>query len=552
MRYNNFSVLKYIFTIFLFTNFAVHTQSENYEHFIIYGQSLSTGHQSWPPLSTENVEGNFMIGTQVWSNFGNARLQKIRPLFAKIADSDFTSPKTRWTNACCENPLVGAVNHIQLKTNKTYSFIASSCGYGGKTIEELSKEFYQPSYYGEYTKLLNAASPFSPHCAAIVFMQGEYNYLLPSGNLGLTAGSRPTNDKNGYKALLLTLKNNMQNDVMDKYGQSDKPLFITYQAGVQYTKGKELTIGMAQLEASNENEDIICAGPVYAMTDRGGHLDPNGYRWYGEMLGKAYYQTKILGTPFVPLQPIEVARTNNPKELKVRFHVPHLPLVFDELIVPKQANYGFELFHNNVSATISGIRIEGESVILTSTIDLIGTIEIAYAGEKFSGNGNLRDSDPYQAFFKYLDLDKKNEDGSYVFERDVTETTLRPDYEPKDENGIMYDKPYPLYNFSVVFYYKLNANENNVIIPVKSTTSNFHSAHNNNLYLSYSNGKLHLTNTDNQFVDKLNIYDFSGKAIANYTNISDKNSFNINLKSGVYIVQINTSNNTFSTKLMVK
>ena len=65
---------------------------------------------------------------------------------------------------------------------------------------------------------------------------------------------------------------------------------------------------------------------------------------------------------------------------------------------------------------------------------------------------------PYKAFYTYIDLDKKNEDGSYVYPREEFETTLRPDYEPKDESGqIIYDKVYPLYNFSVGFYYKLPA-----------------------------------------------------------------------------------------------
>ena len=45
-----------------------------------------------------------------------------------------------------------------------------------------------------------------------------------------------------------------------------------------------------------------------------------------------------------------------------------------------------------------------------------------------------------------------------VYPREEFETTLRPDYEPKDESGqIIYDKAYPLYNFSVGFYYKLPA-----------------------------------------------------------------------------------------------
>ena len=42
-----------------------------YQHFIIYGQSLSTGHQSYPALTTEPLSGNYMIGDQIWINQGN-------------------------------------------------------------------------------------------------------------------------------------------------------------------------------------------------------------------------------------------------------------------------------------------------------------------------------------------------------------------------------------------------------------------------------------------------------------------------------------------------
>ena len=40
-------------------------------HFIMNGQSLSTGHQSYPVISTEHFKGNYMLGNQVWINYGN-------------------------------------------------------------------------------------------------------------------------------------------------------------------------------------------------------------------------------------------------------------------------------------------------------------------------------------------------------------------------------------------------------------------------------------------------------------------------------------------------
>ncbi|MCI6619340.1 MAG: hypothetical protein MSD82_10855 [Prevotella sp.] len=54
------------------------------EHLIIFGQSLSTGQQSWPPLTTENISGNYMIGNQVWINRGNSQTDKLFPLVASI------------------------------------------------------------------------------------------------------------------------------------------------------------------------------------------------------------------------------------------------------------------------------------------------------------------------------------------------------------------------------------------------------------------------------------------------------------------------------------
>ena len=40
-------------------------------HFIIYGQSLSTGQQTAPAISVTNYAGNLMLGEQVWSNYSN-------------------------------------------------------------------------------------------------------------------------------------------------------------------------------------------------------------------------------------------------------------------------------------------------------------------------------------------------------------------------------------------------------------------------------------------------------------------------------------------------
>ncbi|HBY53550.1 MAG TPA: hypothetical protein DEH15_14050 [Marinilabiliales bacterium] len=459
------------FLLMLVSWVSVAQKQAAYEHLIIYGQSLSTGQQSWPPLSTSPIENNFMIGSQVWTNYNNPTTNLLNPLKANVAADKFMNqPKSSRGQLSCECPIVGTANYIQLKTPGRYKFIASSCGYGGKTIEQLSEEHFDPIHYSDFRNCISYASAISSsiHCPAIFWMQGEYNYLYGSDTItnGLKKGGTPTANKNLYKSLLLKLKNNMQHDIMVQYQQTDKPLFITYQVGKQYTKGNTLEIGMAQLEASNENRDIVCAGPVYWVPDRNGHLDPNGYRWYGELLGKVYYQTKVLKKAFKPLQPKKIVRFRASNKLRIDFLVPHAPLVIDTNLVKKTENYGFEIFVNGTKTEIESLFVEGNSVSLTCRNKLKGNIEVLYAGPNNKGCGNLRDSDIAIGTTNYIDLDKKDENGNYVFEREVTAKSLRPVYEPKDSKGaVLYDQPYPLYNFCVAFYYQLNAKSTSYNVP---------------------------------------------------------------------------------------
>jgi len=541
--------------LFIGNSFAI-AKSQEYQHLIMYGQSLSTAHQSWPPLSTVNVAKNYMIGNQVWINYGNTGFTQLKPLISNVAASTADRVKARASLILAENPIVGAVNHIQLKTKGQYKFIATSCGSGGLSIEQLSKEYYSPTYYKNFTNALSYASSLSSsvHCPAIIWMQGEYNYTTPDGCTGLTAGSKPTTDKNTYKSFLLILKNNMQNDIMTRYKQTDKPLFITYQVGGQYGRGKEIKIGMAQLEASNENDDIVCAGPIYPVTDRGGHLDSNGYRWYGEMLGKVYYRTKILGEDFKPLQPSEILRTDNPKVLNIKFYIPKPPLVLDELLIKKITDYGFEVYDNNIKKTIQSVAIVDDCVRITTTTDLVGPVEVIYAGTNNRGDGNLRDSDDEPAFYNYIDLDKKNNDGTYVYERDATETTLRPSSEPGDAAGIIYDKPYPLYNFSVAFYYKLEKDSVSYKVPnvYSQQTGLAYSTDNSNLFYQ-SGSSLVLENPQSKDF-KIEVFDSVGHLVNVYKENSGLEKMIYRLddySKGIYVAKLTIKNKTVGVKIVI-
>lgn len=480
--------------------------AKDIQQFIINGQSLSTGHQSWPVVSVENIPGNYMMGGEIWVNAGTGydhgydgnHSWTINPLVGTMSHAfkEFDN-NSRNGGAIAECPLLGAVNHMQLTFLKGQDLLATSVGVSGASVEELSKECTQRKFYSQFVESLDHAVEETKKagydaitCPAIFWMQGEFNYIVKGEHCGLNAGEDNCTDAKTYKAFMVKLKNNMQQDIMAKYGQSKAPVWITYQVGAQYVRDK-VSIGMAQLQAANEYDDIIMAGSPYPYPDRGGHLDANGYRWFGEMLAKAYYKSQVLGEKVIPLQPKKITREDGGKTIRVKYYVPVGPMVFDTDILPKIKNYGFNVYHNGYGGgarqNIKSITIEGDDVVMKFDNALTGKVVVTYADPEtrienqpdglnhLQGHGNLRDSDPYESALTYIDLDAKNSDGSYVYSRNEAETRLRPDYEPKDAEGnVIYGKPYPLYNFGMAFYYTLDKkvdeleilDENNNPVPI--------------------------------------------------------------------------------------
>jgi hypothetical protein len=364
----------------------------------------------------------------------------------------------------------------------------------------------------------------------------------------------PTANKNEYKTLFVSLKDNLLSDVTAKYEQEKAPVFYTYQVGAQYSKGTSLEIGMAQLEAANENEDIVMVGPVYPMSDVGDHLDANGYRWYGEMIGKVIYKTQVLGEKFSPLQPARISRVaGNPKQIKIKYSVPKPPLVLDTNTLLQMPDYGFNLYVNDSKQTITGIQIEGgHTVVITSGVDLTGKVTITYAGTdatlsgySLRGHGNLRDSDDYGAFFNY--------------EQKTWVGRATSSGHPKDENGdIIYGKPYPLYNFSVAFYYELpaGAEEYNVPNVNADDDTGLSGTKVQSAYPLQLKGSDLCLSVAGKCAVKLNIYTISGHLTRSYVQDiasvgEQKYSLN-DLPQGLYIAKAVVGNHVYAVKLGIR
>ncbi|MCQ2199551.1 MAG: leucine-rich repeat domain-containing protein [Paludibacteraceae bacterium] len=417
----------------------------DYSHVILYGQSLGMGWQAGTVITTDSIENCYMVGSLPLINHGNDGSLVFNPLVSAPWSSGGEEPIVALTHAFAKQ-----YNNI---VDKDQKFVGTNCGEGGRSIEKLSKNCTNGTnfYDVEFMKCLRSASQAALSegktisCSAIVFMQGEYNYIELSGN-GLIPNTNATSSKDEYKAYLLKLKNDMQADIMKEYGQTKKPLFFIYMIGGYYINNRVLSINMAQVEFALENDDVFLLNPTYFTPDYGGgHLSVNGYRWYGESMAKSLSQVFINKEDCMPIVPF--CYTVQKNELSIDCYVPAAPLVFDTWTKESVSNYGFVLLADDKEVPLSDIKIEGNKILLKTSINMeeCTKLEISYAGYGRNGSGNVRDSDSWQSLYNYWD------DST---ERGIPNGSVN--YRAKDENGVsLVGKPYPLQNWLVNFYKRI-------------------------------------------------------------------------------------------------
>lgn len=427
-----------------------------YNHVITYGQSLASGWEGWPAISRTAYGGNLMLGDSVRptsrtaAEFVPLNTATFEPMVAVVQDTS-TGAILSDAAVAALNPVagnegesvdVGALNlfrrlflaHYGLAADATRLMVASNCGVGGMTIEELSKgaspELYQRVIdAATIAKGIADGESASYAIPAILWLQGEWNYRSEEGG---------TTTKAGYKAALQALYDDLLADVIDGIaGQAAPPAFITYQTGGSFTRDdNDLAIGMAQLELAEENANWFLAAPSYPVTDKGGHLDPNGYRWLGMQFGKVLHRVLTLGQDWKPLSPIRATRLG--RQILIDFHVPEPPLVFDaayvEFVATDYAAKGFAVFDDDDDAEIYSVEIVGQTMVrITLAADPSGVVKVQYATKTLTnGNGCLRDSDP-------------------TLSPDVYEYTPGTGMFAESNLPELVDQPYPLHNWCVAF-----------------------------------------------------------------------------------------------------
>lgn len=428
----------------------------NYNHVFVYGQSLAVGFEGWPAKTTSGRSDVLMVGNAVRPGGAGTATTAVpltdanfHPAVATVQDPSTGVTLSAGVQASLaagatdygEEVGVAAMQFARRlflqrlgAVSDPRLFVVSNVGVGGKTLAQLSKGA-SPEYYNRFFGMANAgkaaalAASGTYGVAALFWLQGENDYNLGGGTY---------TSKADYKAAMLTLYSDFVADIaVGIAGQADPPAIITYQTSGQYVvDAADLSISEAQIELSQENNSWYIAAPSYPFTDKGGHLDANGYRWLSMYFAKAFHEVVVMRRKWKPLSPIRA--TYRGSTIAVDFYVPAPPMQFQPFYVGSTPtsviNQGFTVIDGSGAVTVAAVEIIGDAVVqIVCARPLVAPVNVYYGRQSGAqGGGNLCDSDGLAAPFPY---DYSAGSGDYVAANIAD----------------LVGKPYPLWNWCVLF-----------------------------------------------------------------------------------------------------
>lgn len=362
---------------------------------ISYGQSLSAGRLSNPPISLSQPYANLMPAGGVKSATGSDLIG-----FAALIE-DTKNEGNSGTGVNGETPCSGAANYAVAYTAQTagvapsdFTVWSSAPGQSGQPIANLSKgtSAYARLMAQVSAGVSSAASlgrSFAVH--AVSWTQGEADVLAD------TAAAT-------YKAAVRQLVADLNTDIKAATGQTTSVHLLIYQTAWHSTLSGAEGVGaiaLAQLELAATEPLIHLTTPIYhvATVSDHLHLTASGSSYYGHYIGRAYAQLVVEGREPDSIQPVSATAVGT--TLRIRFDVPAPPLVFDTTNLSAITDYGFAVHDGTGTLTLSSpLIVNGDTVqwTLNRTLGTSPTVDYAlsYAGtlHENGGAGNLRDSTP--------------------------------------------------------------------------------------------------------------------------------------------------------------
>jgi hypothetical protein len=383
------------------------------------GQSLSVGEQAGLINASTQPFANLKLalGTLSVPPFDASSPElSLVPLVEMIRPRASTYPSAYPQNIYGETPHTAMASQISTLVQRgrpddaDYVTVHSVVGENGQPMAMLRKGATETVLGATSTGRAFAASSFEAQAITRLATAAGNSYGM--GAVILTHGEADAGSAS-YGAELLQLWSDYNRDIAAITGQTWRfPLLASQQHSVPFTAGavagasaSTLAVWRAGLEHPG---DILCTGPKYQYpyAADGVHLVTQGYELLGEKYGEVYYERVVLGRDWRPLEP--VSATTEGTLVRVRFHVPSPPLVWDEALpAPHQSaltewanGRGFEVRDGATRIPIDGVQIEGDTVVLRCGASVPAGATLGYAasadGTTFNGGtarwGQLRDS----------------------------------------------------------------------------------------------------------------------------------------------------------------
>ena len=357
-------------------------------HVLSTGQSLSVGSQGTPILSTTQPYDNKMFATGVRA--GGTGLTSLVPLVETGVETMSAGMSTLITSLAETETLKG-----KPAPKNTHRLLVSCHGIGGTAYAGLKKgtsAFTNGMAQATAGQALAKAAGMTYVVRAVTNVHGESDHIAQNAQ---------------YEQNLVEWQKDYETDVTAITGQKE-PIPMLHTQMSSWTKYGQATsiIPSAQLAASvKSNGKIVMVGPKYflAYAPDGVHLNAAGYRHMGEYYAKVYRHVILVGKTWEPVRPKSITRAGN--VIRVVFHVPSPPLVFDTTLVSAIANQGFEYTDDSgAPPAITKVSLDGPDAV---KIELAaaptgGGQRVRYAftgtagaigGPTAGPRGNLRDSD---------------------------------------------------------------------------------------------------------------------------------------------------------------
>lgn len=348
-----------------------------------YGQSLSRGVWSLPPITISQPYNNVMLKSGVLARYEQDHdWSEFVPLVEAVNPSDIYEGETYVSTIANEYVL----DRRAQGDDSAYCFVGASQGRGGRTIEELSKG---GDIYSNMLKNIQASYDIAQKNGksysvwALAWAQGEANIWRENSNTS-------------YTNKLITLKNNFIDDVKNITKQDIPPVFLIYQT-TDANPERPNYVQIGQLNAHITDDDIVLATPIYFMprTADDLHISADASVWLGRYFAKALHKWSI-GIKHEPLRPKSVIWSG--KVIDITYYT-DAQLTFDVALVPEQPNYGFDIWVGGqlVNDAIASVEIADKDrvrIVLNATYsdNAVLTYARGRAGQSIKPCGNVRDN----------------------------------------------------------------------------------------------------------------------------------------------------------------